>query len=80
MKEDERKLERVLRKYAMNYASQETDAVRYTGEDLALNVQIYAAYANYLSAKRIERLTYVLAFSTLVLAIATVVGALIRGV
>jgi ribonucleotide reductase beta subunit family protein with ferritin-like domain len=67
---EEKMVKEAIRKYAKHYASQETDKMKYgQGENLGLNVQIYSAYASLLASERIEKLTYVLAFSTLALAV-----------
>jgi len=71
-------VERAIRKYAVFYASQETDKIEVgLGQDITQNVRIYSAYANLLATKSIERLTSVLAFSTLALAVVTAISVLI---
>ncbi len=75
----EQLVEKALEKYAKHYASQETNEMKFgQGEDLRLNVQVYSAYVNLLASQRTQRLTYVLAFSTLALAILTAFSIFLR--
>jgi hypothetical protein len=78
MKDKDKQIETALKKYAYHYASfeKEDQPQQYTGEELALRLRIYSTYAEYVTTKRIERLTVVLAYSTLALAISTIVLAI----
>ncbi len=79
MNEEERTVWNAFQKYATHYAAQEKTNMQYGwGENLSFNAQIYSSYLNYVSTKRIERLTYVLAFSTLALAVITAISLYLR--
>ena len=72
-------VERAIRKYAIYYARKETDeVVELPGSGWPAQVQMYSAYANLLVNKNIERLTYVLAVSSLALAVVAVISLLLR--
>ena len=74
-KDKDKQIEMALRKWAYHYASfeKEDDPQQYTGEELDSKLRVYSAYAGYVSTKRIEKLTVILAYSTFALAISTVV-------
>lgn len=73
----DKKAEEALQKYARYYASLETDAIHFgQGAQHDFLINLYSAYAQFQSTKRIERLTFVLAFSTLVLAVVSVISLL----
>ena len=76
-------VEKAIRDYAMHYAiaagkSDPKKLVPGVGESPLPYVEMFSAYANLLATKSIERLTLVLAFSTLALALVTAISLLLR--
>jgi hypothetical protein len=81
MDDDERKIETILRKYAMHYASFEKPAIEFgVGETLPSKIEFYTAYANFLSTRRIEKLNRMLAYSTVILSLSTLTLAIFTAI
>ena len=64
----------VVRKYARHLAKQHSgEDIDFFGTDVPAVVHICSTYLNFLSSKRIEKLTRILSYSTMALAAATFV-------
>lgn len=68
MTDEEEKIEKALRKYALHFASSEKENVVDFTRDIPAFIQVYTAYANYVTTKRLAKLTWILAYSTFALA------------
>jgi hypothetical protein len=73
--DEEKKFEVQLSRYANQYLGQEGSTLNFANLDLKM--RLYSSYASYLSTKRIARLTRILAYSTLALAIITAASVLV---